>query len=101
MPYDLEFYVCRSVYGYGWTISFKVVCMMTPSFELRYSAMSSALDADEITFRMMVDTKCTAPFFITGCPCFGLFVKKKRPTSLLRDFGLDRYEASLWISIIV
>ena len=42
--------------------------MKTLSFELRYYAASSALANDDITLRMMVDTTCTTPFFIIGCP---------------------------------
>ena len=101
MPYDVELSVYRGVYGCGWTISFKVSRMMTPYFSLRYSVMTSASDADEITFWMMVDTKFTAPVFITGWPCFGLFVKKECPTAQLCDFGLERYEESLCIARIV
>ena len=97
----VELSVSRGTHGCGWTIYSNVLCMMTPYFSLRYSVMTSASDADEITFWMMVDTKFTAPVFITGWPCFGLFVKKECPTAQLCDFGLERYEESLCIARIV
>ena len=56
---------------------------------------------DDITLHMMLDTTCNAPLLIIYWPRFGFFLKNKHLPDQLRAFGLDRYEAQLWIAMIV
>ena len=72
MPSDVEFSVCRGVSGCGWSISSNILRTTTPFFALSYSAASSALIADDITLRMLVDATCTTPLFIIGWHSFFL-----------------------------
>ena len=101
IPSGVEFLVCAGVSICEWTISYNVFRMVTMYFSLRYMVITSTLDADYIALGVMLDTTSTAPLFIIGWPCFVFFVKNKCLPNWPRDFGSDKYDASLWISIIM
>ena len=73
----VELSVSRGTYGCRWPIYSNVFCMMTPYFSLRYRAEILASAADGIALWMMVETTCTATFFIIGWPSFDFFINKK------------------------
>ena len=98
---DVYLSLCRGVYGCACPFSYNIFHIMTLPFLLRYSDASSSSAADDITLRIMVDTKCNTPWFIIGWPRFGLFDKKKGPPARMWIFGSDRYEASLCIARVI
>ena len=76
ITYDVELLVCRGFVRFGRNLFSNVLIMMTTYFELRYRAAILALAADDTTLQTIVDTTCTAPFFIMCWYCFGFFVNK-------------------------
>ena len=87
--------VCIGVRGCGCPSSINVVRIETAVFALIKRAPSSASAADDITARIICEMLRTAPLLmgISSFPAMNMW-----PPARLRDFGSERYDASLWIA---
>ena len=87
--------VCIGVCGCGCPSSINVVRIETAVFALMKRAPSSASAADDITARIICEMLRTAPLLmgISSFPALNMW-----PPARLRDFGSERYDASLWIA---
>jgi hypothetical protein len=87
--------VCIGVRGCGWSSSMRVCHMETAVFALMNRAPNSASAADDMTAQIICEMLRTAPLLkgISSLPAMNMW-----PPAQLRAFGLERYDASLWIA---
>ena len=87
--------VCIGVWGCGCPSSVSVCRIEMAIFALMKRAPSSASAADDMTARIIWEMLRTAPLLmgILSCPAMNMC-----PPARLRDFGSERYDASLWIA---
>ena len=98
MTNAVKFSVSIGVGGCWWPRSLSVVHSGIVVFPLLNSTPSSASADDSTTCRTTRHLVCSGPLFIgcLGCLEGSADIElKKRPPTLLRDFGSLRYEASL------
>ena len=86
------------VWGCGCPSLISVCRIETAVFALINKAPNSASAADDITARIIWEMLSTAPLLdgISLRPAMKMW-----PPARLRDFGSDRYDASLWIARIM
>ena len=89
------------VLGCGCPRLFYVVQNIMPSWQLRNSSPSSASAADATKNFIICVLTWKAPLRVIGCPSLGIDPMKKYPHVQLRAFGLDRYDTSEWMFMIM
>ena len=62
MPFAVELSVCMGVTGFLWPVLWRVVWIGSASWQLLKGAPTSTSAADPITFFILFDNVCIAPF---------------------------------------
>ncbi len=86
--------VCIGVHGCGWPSSASVWRIEMAVFLLMNRALSSASNADDMTAQIICKILRTTPLLkgMLSFPAMNMC-----PPARLQDFGLDKYDALLWI----